>query len=100
MNRSEYIRMLTDAIEGALNSEYDATQIYDGILITANEVTQDSTTLNLVNAVISDIRNEEEKHIGQLNELMKVINAQAAINIVSGEEEANEQMKPYIDAIQ
>ena len=63
MNRSEYIRKLTDAIEGALNSEYDATQIYDGILVTANEVTQDSTTLNLINSVISDIRNEEEKHI-------------------------------------
>lgn len=91
---------LTDLIENALTSEYDATNIYDSLLVSANELATDSTTLNLIRAVIMDIRNEEEKHIGQLNELMKVINAQAAINIVAGEQEAEEQMKPYIDGIQ
>ena len=100
MSRSEYITQLTQMIDGALNSEYDATNIYDNILVAANELAQDSETLNLIRSVVSDIRNEEEKHIGQLNELVKVINAQAAVNIVSGEQEAEEQMKPYIDAIQ
>lgn len=100
MSRSEYITQLTQMIDGALTSEYDATNIYDNILVAANELAQDSETLNLIRSVVSDIRNEEEKHIGQLNELVKVINAQAAVNIVSGEQEAEEQMKPYIDGIQ
>ena len=98
--RSSYITTLTDLIENALTSEYDATRIYDGLLTAAAEIAEDSTTYKLVLAVVSDIRNEEEKHIGQLNELLKVINAQAAINIVAGEHEANEQMLPNIDAIQ
>lgn len=100
MSRSDYITQLTQMIDGALTSEYDATNIYDNILVAANELAQDSETLNLIRSVVSDIRNEEEKHIGQLNELVKVINAQAAVNIVSGEQEAEEQMKPYIDGIQ
>ena len=100
MAELNYIQIITAAIEGALTSEYDATQIYDDLIITAMNVTEDSTTLNLIRSVVSDIRKEEEKHIGQLNELLKVVNAQAAINIVSGEEEANEQMLPYIDSIQ
>lgn len=98
--RSESIMTLTDLINGALTSEFDATKIYDQLLITASEIATDSTTLSLIQAVVSDIRNEEEKHIGQLNELVKVINAQAAINIVSGEHEAEEQMLPEIDKIQ
>lgn len=100
MSRSENITQLTQMIDAALTSEYDATSIYDNLLVAANELAETSTTFNLIRAVISDIRNEEEKHIGQLNELVKVLNAQAAINIVSGEQEAEEQMKPYIDSIQ
>ena len=98
--RSQYITTLSDLIENALTSEYDATRIYDGLMSEASQIALDSTTYNLIMAVVSDIRNEEEKHIGQLNELLKVINAQAAINIVSGEHEANDQMLPYIDSIQ
>lgn len=100
MSRSENITQLTQMIDAALTSEYDATSIYDNLLVAANELAETSTTFNLIRAVISDIRNEEEKHIGQLNELVKVLNAQAAINIVSGEQEAEKQMKPYIDSIQ
>ena len=100
MSRSENITQLTQMIDGALTSEYDATSIYDNLLVASNELAETSTTFNLIRSVISDIRNEEEKHIGQLNELVKVLNAQAAINIVSGEQEAEEQMKPYIDGIQ
>ena len=98
--RSESVMTLTDLINEALTSEFDATKIYDQLLIIASRIATDSTTLSLVQAVVSDIRNEEEKHIGQLNELVKVINAQAAVNIVSGEHEAEEQMLPEIDKIQ
>ena len=100
MNHTESIMTLTDLIQNAITSEFDATRIYDGLLVSANELSTDSSTLNLIRSVISDIRNEEEKHIGQLNELIKVVNAQAAINIIAGEQEAEEQMKPYIDAVQ
>ena len=99
-NRSESVMTLTDLINNALTSEFDATKIYDELLILSSQIATDSTTLSLIQAVVSDIRNEEEKHIGQLNELVKVINAQAAVNIVSGEEEAQEQMLPEIDKIQ
>ena len=100
MNRSESIITLTNLIQDALKSEFDATSIYDNLLVQAGQIATDSTTLSLIQSVISDIRNEEEKHIGQLNELVKVINAQAAVNIVSGEEEAERQMLPDIDKIQ
>lgn len=100
MDRSESIMTLTDLIQDALKSEFDATRIYDGLLISAGQIATDSTTLSLIQSVITDIRNEEEKHIGQLNELVKVINAQAAVNIVSGEEEAEKQMLPDIDKVQ
>lgn len=100
MGRSESITILTNMIQDALKSEFDATSIYDNLLVHAGQVATDSTTLSLIQSVISDIRNEEEKHIGQLNELVKVINAQAAVNIVSGEEEAERQMLPDIDKVQ
>ena len=100
MGRSESITILTNMIQDALKSEFDATSIYDNLLVQAGQVATDSTTLSLIQSVISDIRNEEEKHIGQLNELVKVINAQAAVNIVSGEEEAERQMLPDIDKVQ
>ena len=100
MDRSESIMTLTDLIQDAIKSEFDATRIYDGLLISDSQIATDSTTLSLIQSVISDIRNEEEKHIGQLNELVKVINAQAAINIVAGEQEAEKQMLPDIDKIQ
>lgn len=100
MSRSESIIQLTEMIQGALTSEFEATSIYDGILVSAGQIAADSITLSLIQSVITDIRNEEEKHIGQLNELVKVINAQAAINIVAGEEEAEKQMLPDIDKIQ
>lgn len=100
MSRSESIVALTTLIQDAIKSEFDATNIYDNLLISAGQIAADSTTLSLIQSVISDIRNEEEKHIGQLNELVKVINAQAAINIVAGEEEAEKQMLPDIDKVQ
>lgn len=100
MERSESTMTLTDLIQDALTSEFDATRIYDGLLISASQIATDSTTFNLIKSVITDIRNEEEKHIGQLNELVKVINAQAAINIVKGEQEAEQQMLPDIDKVQ
>lgn len=100
MERSEVTMTLTDLIQNALTSEFDATRIYDDLLVSASQLATDSTTFNLIQSVITDIRNEEEKHIGQLNELVKVINAQAAINIVKGEQEAEQQMLPDIDKVQ
>lgn len=94
------IEQIQALIKGLIESEFTATTDYDNALTFISENAQDSTTYNLCKAVLVDIRNEEQKHIGQLNELMKTIDAQQAINIVKGEEEAQEQMLPYIDQIQ
>ena len=94
------IEQIQAIIKSLIESEFTATADYDNALTFISENAQDSTTYNLCKAVLVDIRNEEQKHIGQLNELMKTIDAQQAINIVKGEEEAQEQMLPYIDQIQ
>ncbi len=96
MNQNE----IQGIIKNLLESEYNATNDYDNAISYIEQNAQDSTTLDLCMAVLVDIRNEEQRHIGQLNELLKVVDAAQAQYIISGEEEADEQMMPYIDAIQ
>ena len=95
----DHQQTLAQAITVALESEYDATRVYDNILALAS-ASPDATLQNLVRSVVSDIRKEEQTHIGQLTELLKVIDASGAINYIKGENEAKEQMKPSIDEIQ
>lgn len=91
---------IQEIIKSLIESEFSATTDYDNAMAFIQSNSTDSTTANLCMAVLTDIRNEEQKHIGQLNELLKTIDAQQAINIVKGEQEAEEQMMPYIDQIQ
>lgn len=46
--------------------------------------------------VLQDIINEELKHIGQINELVKLISSNVCKNISEGENEAVDQMKSQI----
>ena len=87
-------------IKGLIQSEFEATYDYDTAITSISEGANDSTTYNLCRAVLSDIRNEEQRHIGELTELLKTVDAAQAIQINAGQEEAQEQMKPYIDSIQ
>lgn len=95
----DHQKVLSQAITVALESEYDATRVYDNILALASS-SPDATLHNLVRSVVDDIRKEEQTHIGQLTELLKVIDASDAVNYIKGENEAKEQMKPSIDEIQ
>ena len=94
------LEQIQSVIKGLIESEFTATKDYDTALAFITENAQDSATYNMCRAVLTDIRNEEQRHIGQLEELLKTIDAQQAINIVSGEEEAEKQMMPWIDQIQ
>ena len=87
-------------IKSLIQSEFEATYDYDTAISSISEGATDSTTYNLCRAVLSDIRNEEQRHIGELTELLKTVDAAQAIQINAGEQEAEEQMKPYIDQIQ
>ena len=91
---------LQQIIKTFIESEFSATADYDGALSFVSDNAEDSTTYNLCKAVLTDIRNEEQRHIGELTELLKTIDAAQAVQIVSGEEEAQELMLPYIDQIQ
>lgn len=90
---------LSQAVSIALEGEHDATRIYDNIIALAGS-SSDATLQNIVRKVVYDIRAEEQLHIGQLYELLKIINAAAATNIIQGEQETQEQVKPFIDEIQ
>ena len=87
-------------IKSLIESEFQATGDYDSAISAISEGAQDSTTYNLCRSVLTDIRNEEQRHIGELTQLLKTVDAAQAIQIVAGEQEAEEQMKPYIDGIQ
>lgn len=94
------LQQIQEIIKQLIESEFTATSDYDNAISFISENAVDSTTYNLCRAVLADIRNEEQRHIGELTELLKTIDAAQAIQIVAGEEEAQEQMKPYIDEIQ
>lgn len=87
-------------IKQLIDSEFTATADYDGAISAISEMAQDSTTYNICRAVLTDIRNEEQRHIGELTELLKTVDAAQAVEITSGEEEAKETMMPWIDQMQ
>lgn len=94
------LQEIQDIIKSLIESEFSATADYDNAINFVSENSVDSTTYNLCRAVLSDIRNEEQRHIGELTELLKTIDAAQAVQIIAGEDEAKETMMPYIDQIQ
>ena len=94
------LKEIQEIIKSLIASEFSATTEYDNAIAFISENAEDSTTYNLCKAVLTDIRNEEQRHIGELTELLKTIDAAQAVQIVSGEEEAKETMMPWIDQIQ
>ena len=94
------LKQIQAILKSLIESEFSATLEYDNAITYISENAKDSTTYNLCRAVLIDIRNEEQRHIGELTELLKTIDAEQAVQIAAGEEEAQENMKPYIDQIQ
>lgn len=94
------LEQIQQIIKSLIESEFSATADYDDAMSFISENAEDSTTYNLCKAVLTDIRNEEQRHIGELTELLKTVDAAQAVQIVAGEEEAEKTMLPYIDQIQ
>ena len=72
--------MLIDSING----EWDTVNLYNSIAITAREAGFED-----IAAVLDEINTEENKHIGQLQEILKTISPNASA-IKDGEDEAKE----------
>ena len=73
--------VLSEMINNAIKSEWDAISIYTGLLNTSKELGQDVLISNL-----QDIISEEYKHVGQLQELLKLVDSTANV-IETGEQE-------------
>lgn len=78
---------LSDLLNNAIKSEFDAISIYNELSIAAESEGYD----DIVN-IIADIATEENKHVGQLQEALKLVAPQAkAIEI--GYKEGQEQIE-------
>lgn len=64
--------ILSGVVSNAIRSEYDAIDIYTNLLDMAKEYGQEDFISNL-----EDILDEEYKHVGQLQELIKLVNPHA-----------------------
>lgn len=76
--------LLMDAITG----EYDTINDYNSIIATIQEEGKHQELI----PIIQEINNEEMKHVGQLQELLKKVSPNAA-SIEVGEQEGKEQLK-------
>ena len=77
---------LSALIIDAINGEWDTVNLYNSIAITAREEGFED-----IAAVLDEINTEENKHIGQLQEILKTISPNAAA-IKDGEAEAEEMI--------
>ena len=77
---------LSSMIIEAINDEWKTINMYNSMMITA----QDEGFPDIVR-VIEDITSEENRHVGQLQELLKTISPNTNV-IADGEKEAKEQI--------
>ena len=70
----------------SINGEWDTVNLYNSIAITAREAGFD-----YIAEVLDEINTEENKHIGQLQEILKTISPNATA-IADGEKEAEEMV--------
>jgi len=79
---------LANTIIDQINGEWDTIRDYNDLIETLKE---DKKYAKFI-SVIDDINNEEHKHIGQLQELLKQISPNT-LSIALGETEGDEQLK-------
>ena len=77
---------VADMIITAINDEWKTIQYYNSLIEALHQAGQDEMI-----PVIEDINNEEHKHVGQLQECLKVISPNTH-SIASGEQEGEEQL--------
>lgn len=86
---------LADNIIRLINDEWEAVQGYNDFIEVLRVSKSDESTIN----VIKDIVAEENKHVGQLQELLKRISPNAN-QIAIGEKEARNQLSSMVSGIQ
>lgn len=78
---------LSEMIINAINDEWETISVYNSLAITAREEGRED-----IARVIDDINQEENKHVGQLQEVLKLLSP-VTNEIESGEEEGKEQLE-------
>lgn len=89
---------VADTLMALINDEWEAIRGYNNFveqLKVTFDATQDPSYSQMF-AVIDDIRNEENKHVGQLQELLKLISPNAN-SIEQGAVEGKSQMFNFVD---
>lgn len=86
---------IADTIINLINDEWEAVQGYNNFLELLNNSQYDESTKR----VIKDIVAEENKHVGQLQELLKRISPNTS-QIAVGEKEAKHQLSSMVSGIQ
>ncbi|HHU73012.1 MAG TPA: ubiquinone biosynthesis protein COQ7 [Clostridiales bacterium] len=76
---------LIQAIRLNIAGELEAIYVYDAHV--------QATTNEIAKKVISDIRDEEKAHVGELMKLLHLLDPEEARLFASGEEEVNEMLK-------
>lgn len=86
---------IADNIIRLINDEWEAVQGYNDFIEVLRVSKSDESTIN----VIKDIVAEENKHVGQLQELLKRVSPNAN-QIAVGEREARNQLSSMVSGIQ
>ena len=85
---------IADVIMSSINDEFNTIRNYNSLIATMqNEDTEDYSAFI---KVIQDINVEENKHVGQLQEILKQISPNAT-QIEAGKDEAQEQMAEPVE---
>ena len=86
-------RGFAGVINNLIIDEYDAVNGYNGAIATANAMGLDTAS-----KLLQDISDEETRHIGELQELMKTVTPQAN-EIENGSREASEKIQDFEDGV-
>jgi len=81
---------IADAILSAINDEFETIRVYNSLVETLKYESSNNPEYSQFIDVINDINAEENKHVGQLQELLKQISPNANF-IGVGEEEGERQ---------
>lgn len=87
---------LSNSINDLISGELATIKQYNDFLLSLNDDDLKEKADDSVKAVISDILNEENLHIGQLQEVLKKFSPNAE-SIKEGEEEAKEQLEEPVE---
>lgn len=83
---------IADTLITAINDEWEAIQTYNSIIATLSYEGANNEQFMSMIPVIQDIVNEENKHVGQLQEILKLISPNTE-SIKTGEVEARGQFE-------